>query len=122
MPSACARERQTFGKPIAQHQAIQWKVADMATELDAARVLTWRAALLKDQGVRHSVESAMAKLLASDVANNAAREAIQVFGGYGYIEDFPVERHFRDAKITEIYEGTSEIQRLVIAGGLLKEA
>jgi len=119
---AYARDRQTFGKPISQHQAIQWKVADMATELDAARLLTWRAALLKDQGVRHSVESSMAKLLASDVANRAAREAVQVFGGYGYIEEFPVERHFRDAKITEIYEGTSEIQRLVIAGGLLKEA
>jgi butyryl-CoA dehydrogenase len=119
---AYARDRQTFGKPISQHQAIQWKVADMATELDAARLLTWRAAVLKDQGVRHSVESSMAKLLASDVANRAAREAVQVFGGYGYIEEYPVERHFRDAKITEIYEGTSEIQRLVIAGGLLKEA
>jgi butyryl-CoA dehydrogenase len=117
-----ALERQTFGKPIAQHQAIQWKLADMATELDAARVLTWRAAAMKDQGVRHSAESAMAKLLASDVANRAAREAVQIFGGYGYLEDYPVERHFRDAKITEIYEGTSEIQRLVIAGSLLREA
>jgi butyryl-CoA dehydrogenase len=118
---AYAQERQTFGKPIAQHQAIQWKVADMATELEAARVLTWRAAAMKDQGLRHSAESAMAKLMASDVANRAAREAVQIFGGYGYLEDFPVERHFRDAKITEIYEGTSEIQRLVIAGSLLKE-
>jgi butyryl-CoA dehydrogenase len=117
-----ALERQTFGKPIAQHQAIQWKLADMATEIDAARVLTWRAASMKDRGVRHSPESAMAKLLASDAANRAAREAVQIFGGYGYLEDYPVERHFRDAKITEIYEGTSEIQRLVIAGSLLKEA
>ncbi len=117
---AYAGERKTFGKPIAQHQAIQWKVADMAAEIDAARMLVWRAAALKDQGARHSVESAMAKLLASDVANRAAREAVQIFGGYGYLEDYPVERHFRDAKITEIYEGTSEIQRLVIAGGLLK--
>jgi butyryl-CoA dehydrogenase len=114
-----ALERQTFGKPIAQHQAIQWKIADMATELDAARVLTLRAASMKDKGQRHSPESAMAKLLASDAANRAAREAIQIFGGYGYLEDYPVERHFRDAKITEIYEGTSEIQRLVIAGSLL---
>jgi butyryl-CoA dehydrogenase len=118
---AYALERETFGKPIAQHQAIQWKIADMATELDAARVLTWRAASMKDRGVRHSPESAMAKLLASDVANRAAREAVQIFGGYGYLEDYPVERHFRDAKITEIYEGTSEIQRLVVAGSLLKE-
>jgi butyryl-CoA dehydrogenase len=116
-----ALQRKTFGKPIAQHQSIQWKIADMATELDAARVLTWRAASLKDRGVRHSTESAMAKLLASDVANRAAREAVQVFGGYGYLADFPVERHFRDAKITEIYEGTSEIQRMVIAQHVIKE-
>jgi butyryl-CoA dehydrogenase len=116
-----ASERQTFGKPIAHHQAIQWKVADMAADLDAARMLTLRAASMKDRGQRHSVESAMAKLLASDVANRAAREAVQVYGGYGYLEDFPVERHFRDAKITEIYEGTSEIQRLVIAGGILRD-
>jgi butyryl-CoA dehydrogenase len=115
-----ALERKTFGQPIASHQAIQWKIADMATELDAARVLTWRAASMKDRGQRHSSESAMAKLLASDVCNRAAREAVQVFGGYGYLADFPVERHFRDAKITELYEGTSEIQRLVIAGNLLK--
>ncbi len=118
---AYAQTRKTFGKPIAQHQAIQWKVADMATELEAARVLTLRAATLKDRGVRHSAESAMAKLYASDVANRAAREAVQIFGGYGYMTDYPVERHFRDAKITEIYEGTSEVQRLVIAGALLKD-
>jgi butyryl-CoA dehydrogenase len=118
---AYAGQRKTFGKPIATHQAIQWKVADMAAELDAARMLTLRAATLKDRGVRHSAESSMAKLLASDVANRAAREAVQVYGGYGYMQDFPVERHFRDAKITEIYEGTSEIQRLVIAASVLRD-
>ncbi len=116
-----AAERKTFGKPIAEHQAIQWKLADMATEVEAARLLTWRAATLKDKGAKFTSEAAMAKLFASDIANKAAREAIQIFGGNGYVEDFPVERHFRDAKITEIYEGTSEIQRLVIAGNLLKE-
>ena len=118
---AYAGQRKTFGKPISEHQAIQWKVADMAADIDAARMLTLWAATLKDKGTRHTTESAMAKLLASDVANRAAREAIQIFGGYGYIEDFPVERHFRDAKITEIYEGTSEIQRIVIAASLIKE-
>lgn len=119
--TAYAGERRTFGKPIAQHQAIQFKLADMATELDAARLLTWKAATLKDAGIRHSRESAMAKVFASEVANRAAKEAVQIFGGNGYVEDFPVERHYRDAKITEIYEGTSEIQRLVIANSLLKE-
>jgi butyryl-CoA dehydrogenase len=118
---AYAAERKTFGKPIFQHQAIQFKLADMATELDAARLLTWRAATLKDAGVRYTMESAMAKVFASEVANRAAKEAVQIFGGNGYVEDFPVERHYRDAKITEIYEGTSEVQRLVIAGNLLKE-
>jgi butyryl-CoA dehydrogenase len=116
-----AKTRKTFGTLIANHQAIQWKIADMAADLDAARMLTWRAATLKDKGARHSAESSMAKLFASDVANRAAREAVQVFGGYGYLEDYPVERYLRDAKITEIYEGTSEIQRLVIAQNLLKE-
>ncbi|HJZ86266.1 MAG TPA: acyl-CoA dehydrogenase [Polyangia bacterium] len=118
---AYAKDRKTFGKPIFEHQAIAFKLADMAADLDAARMLTWRAATLKDQGKRHSQESSMAKLLASDVANRAARECVQIFGGYGYLKDFPAERHFRDAKITEIYEGTSEIQRLVIAGNLLKD-
>ena len=118
---AYAQERKTFGQPIATHQAIQWKLADMATELDAARLLTLQAATLKDKGVKHSQESAMAKLLASDACNKAARECVQVFGGNGYVTDFPAERHMRDAKITEIYEGTSEIQRLVIAGHLLKD-
>jgi butyryl-CoA dehydrogenase len=119
---AYARDRKTFGKPIAQHQAIQWKLADMATELDAARLLTLRAAWLKDHKLPYNKEAAMAKLYASDIANNAAREGIQIFGGNGYVTEFPVERHFRDAKITEIYEGTSEIQRLVIAGHLTKGA
>ncbi|MSP15400.1 MAG: acyl-CoA dehydrogenase [Myxococcales bacterium] len=118
---AYASVRKTFGTLIANHQMIQWKVADMAAEIDAARLLTLRAAAMKDQGARHGSESAMAKLYASDVANRAAREAVQIFGGYGYMTDYPVERHFRDAKITEIYEGTSEIQRLVIAAGLLKD-
>jgi butyryl-CoA dehydrogenase len=118
--TAYALQRKTFGQPIAEHQAIQFKLADMCTEIDAARLLVWRAAVKKDAGLRHTTESSMAKLFASEVANRAAKEAVQVFGGYGYLTDFPVERHFRDAKITEIYEGTSEIQRLVIASALLK--
>ncbi len=117
---AYAQQRRTFGKAIIQHQAIQFKLADMATELDAARLLTLRAAWLKDQKLPYGKEAAMAKLYASDVANRAAREGIQIFGGNGYVTEYPVERHFRDAKITEIYEGTSEIQRLVIAGHLAK--
>jgi butyryl-CoA dehydrogenase len=116
-----ALERKTFGQPIADHQAIQFKLADMCTEIDAARLLTWRAAVEKDRGGRITTASSMAKLFASEVANRVAKEAVQVFGGYGYLTDFPVERHFRDAKITEIYEGTSEIQRLVIASSLLKD-
>jgi butyryl-CoA dehydrogenase len=119
---AYAQTRKTFGKPIGQHQAIQWKLADMATSIDAARLLTLRAAYLKDSKQAYGKESAMAKLLASTIANDAAREAIQIFGGNGYVTEYPVERHFRDAKITEIYEGTSEIQRLVIAGHLAKGA
>jgi butyryl-CoA dehydrogenase len=119
--TAYALERKTFGKPIAQHQAIQWKLADMATEIDGARLLAWKAAALKDAGSRHSQESAMCKLFASEVANRAAKECVQIFGGNGYVEDYPAERHYRDAKITEIYEGTSEIQRVVIANQLLKE-
>jgi butyryl-CoA dehydrogenase len=116
-----ALERKTFGQAIAYHQAIQFKLADMCTEIDAARLLIWRAATLKDAKVRFTQEAAMAKLFASEVANRVAKEALQVFGGYGYLADFPAERHYRDAKITEIYEGTSEIQRLVIASGLLKD-
>ena len=116
-----ALDRKTFGQPIANHQSIQWKLADMATEIDAARLLVLRAATLKDRGVRYSKEAAMAKLFASEACNRAAKEGVQIFGGNGYVEDFPAERHFRDAKITEIYEGTSEILRLVIAGAVLKE-
>ena len=117
--TAYALERQTFGQAIAHHQAIQFKLADMCTEIDAARLMIWRAAVKKDQGARYTSEAAMAKVLASEVANRVAKEAVQVFGGYGYLTDFPVERHYRDAKITEIYEGTSEIQRLVIARHVL---
>jgi butyryl-CoA dehydrogenase len=119
---AYAKDRRAFGKPIAQHQAIQWKLADMATELDAARLLTLRAAWLKDHKLPFNKEAAMAKLFASDIANRAAREGIQIYGGNGYVTEFPMERHFRDAKITEIYEGTSEIQRLVIANQLTRGA
>jgi butyryl-CoA dehydrogenase len=117
---AYSQQRRTFGKAIAEHQAIAFKLADMATEIDAARLLTLRAAWLKDHKQPFSKEAAMAKLYASDVANRAAREGIQIFGGNGYVTEYPVERHFRDAKITEIYEGTSEIQRLVIASHLAK--
>jgi butyryl-CoA dehydrogenase len=117
---AYAKERKSFGVPIAQHQAIQFKLADMATELEAARLLTWRAASMKDEHVRHSAESAEAKLYASEMATRVAHQAIQIHGGYGYSTEFPVERHYRDARITEIYEGTSEIQRIVIAASLLK--
>ncbi|MBN2360467.1 MAG: acyl-CoA dehydrogenase [Deltaproteobacteria bacterium] len=116
-----AKERQAFGAPIATLQAIQFMLADMATQIDAARLLTYRAAALKDRGVRYTKESAMAKLHASETAMAVATKAIQIFGGNGYVREYPVERHFRDAKITEIYEGTSEIQRVVIAANVLKE-
>jgi butyryl-CoA dehydrogenase len=115
-----AKERKSFGVVIAQHQAIQFMLADMATQIDAARLLAWRAASLKDKGVRHTMESSIAKLYASEMATRVAHKAIQIHGGYGYSTEFPVERHYRDARITEIYEGTSEIQRLVIAANLLK--
>ena len=118
---AYAKEREAFGKKIVEFQAIQWKLADMATEIDAARLLVWRAASLKDRGEDHILAAAQAKLFASDVAVRAARECVQIFGGYGYLTDFPAERHYRDAKITEIYEGTSEIMNLVIAEEILKE-
>ena len=117
---AYAKEREAFGKKLTDFQAIQWKLADMATEIDAARLLTWKAATLKDQGASHTLEAAEAKLFASDVAVKAGRECVQIFGGYGYLADFPAERHYRDAKITEIYEGTSEIMKLVIASEILK--
>jgi len=114
-----AQQREQFGQPIAQFQAIQWKLADMATELDAARLLTLRAAWLKDHGQRVTQESAMAKLYASEAATRACNQALQIHGGYGYMKDYPVERYLRDAKICEIGEGTSEIQRLIIARQLL---
>jgi alkylation response protein AidB-like acyl-CoA dehydrogenase len=114
-----ARERRQFGRRIADFQAIQWKLADMATELDAARLLVYRAAELKQRGAPHTEAGAKAKLFASEMARRQTGEAIQIFGGYGYTKEFPVERYYRDAKITEIYEGTSEIQRLVIARSIL---
>ncbi len=117
--AAYARERNAFGAPIARFQAISHKLADMQTEIEAARALTYRAARLKEAGRPHTVEGAQAKLFASGVARRQTGEAIQVLGGYGYTKEFPVERYYRDAKVTEIYEGTSEIQRLVIARGLL---
>jgi butyryl-CoA dehydrogenase len=117
---AYAKERKSFGVPIAQHQAIQFMLADMATQIDAARLLAWRAAKMKDTGTRHTSESSIAKLYASEMATRVTHKAIQIHGGYGYSTEFPVERHYRDARITEIYEGTSEIQRIVIAGNMLK--
>jgi alkylation response protein AidB-like acyl-CoA dehydrogenase len=116
---AYALERQQFGRRIGEFQAIQWKLADMATEIDAARLLVYRAATLKARGEPHTEAGAKAKLFASQVARRQTAEAIQVLGGYGYTKEFPVERYYRDAKITEIYEGTSEIQRLVIARSIL---
>ena len=117
-----SRSREAFGRPIADLQAIQWKLATMATELEAARLLTYRAGWARDHRPRHTVEASMAKLFASEACVRATREAVQIHGGYGYINEYAVERLYRDAKITEIYEGTSEIQRLVIAKEILKEA
>src|SRR5919199_1529024 len=114
-----AKERRTFGKPIAEHQAIQHKLADMSTEIDAARLLVYRAAVAKQNGEPHTELGAKAKLFASETARRQTAEAIQILGGYGYTKEFPVERYYRDAKITEIYEGTSEIQRMVIARSIL---
>jgi len=114
-----AKQRYAFGKAIAEHQAIQWKLADMSTEIDAARLLVYRAAALKDRGEPVTEAGAKAKLFASEMARRQTGEAIQILGGYGYTREFPVERYYRDAKVTEIYEGTSEIQRLVIARSIL---
>ncbi len=114
-----AKERRQFGKAIGEFQAIQHKLADMSMEIDAARLLVYRAAWLKQQGKPHTEEGAKAKLFASEMARRQTAEAIQILGGYGYTKEFPVERYYRDAKITEIYEGTSEIQRLVIARSIL---
>lgn len=119
LATAYAKERVAFGRPIASKQAIQWMIADMGTRIDAARLLTWRAASLKDRGERASRECSMAKLYASETANFCADRALQIHGGYGYSKEYEVERLFRDARITTIYEGTSEIQRLVIAKSFL---
>jgi butyryl-CoA dehydrogenase len=115
-----SKEREQFGRPIAKFQAIQWMIANMATEIDAARLLVYRAAFTKSHGKRFSQEAAMAKLYASDVAVRVTRDAVQIHGGYGYTKDYTVERLYRDAKITEIYEGTSEVQKMVISGTLLR--
>jgi butyryl-CoA dehydrogenase len=117
--SAYAKAREQFGKPISSFQAVQWMLADMGVKLDAARLLMYRAAWLRDHGRPCTAESAMAKLFASEACNQAAKDAVQIFGGNGYSKEYDVERYFRDAKITEIYEGTSQVQRIVIARNLL---
>ena len=118
---AYAANRQAFGSPIIKLHAIQQKIADMALRLESSRLLTWRAAVLKDSGKPYTKEAAMAKLSASEAATFCTHQCIQILGGMGYVNDMPAERHYRDARITEIYEGTSEIQRLVIAGNIIKE-
>ncbi len=114
-----ANEREAFGQPINRFQAIQWKIADMAVRINASRLLTYRAASLKDQGLPCTKEGAMAKLFASRTAREACNESLQIHGGYGYTDEFAIERHYRDAKVTEIYEGTSEIQKIVISRAVL---
>jgi len=114
-----SKQRAQFGKPICEFQAIQWMLADMATRIEAARLLVYKAALAKQSGARFSQEAAMAKVYASETATWVADRAIQIHGGYGYMKEYPVERHYRDAKITELYEGTSEVQRMVIARSIL---
>jgi alkylation response protein AidB-like acyl-CoA dehydrogenase len=119
---AYAKQRQTFGRPIKDHQAIQWMIADMATRLDAARLLTYRAAALKDRpDARATKECSMAKLFASECANFCADKALQIHGGYGYSQEYEVERLYRDARITTLYEGTSEIQRLVVSKAVIED-
>jgi alkylation response protein AidB-like acyl-CoA dehydrogenase len=117
-----AKERAAFGKPISEFQATQWKLADMATEAAASELLVLRAASLKEAGLPFTREASMAKLFASEAANRAVGQAVQVHGGYGFVKDYPVERYYRDARVTTIYEGTSEVQRLVIAREVLKDA
>ncbi|HSE84425.1 MAG TPA: acyl-CoA dehydrogenase [Thermodesulfobacteriota bacterium] len=116
-----SQERQSFGKPISKFQAIQFMLADMATQIEAARLLVWQAAVMKDKKMKFIKQASMAKLFAAETAMWVTTKAIQIHGGYGYTTDYPVERYFRDAKITEIYEGTSEIQRIVISNEVLKE-
>ena len=113
-----AKQRQQFGRPIGKHQAIQWKIVNMATNIEAARLLVQRAAYMEDQEIPFSKEAAMAKMFASEMAMHTARDAIQVHGGYGYMRDLPVERFYRDVKLCEIGEGTSEVQRMIIARNL----
>lgn len=115
-----SKEREAFGQPINAFEGIQWKIADMAMNIDAARLLIYRAAWLKGQGMKVSKEAAMAKLFSSEMSTMVTKEAVQILGGYGYCKDYPVERYFRDSKITEIYEGTSEVQRIVIARNVLR--
>ena len=115
-----AKERKAFGKEIAQHQAIQFKLADMATEIEAARLLIYKAAQLKDAHENYDLASSMAKVFASEVAMRTTVEAVQIHGGYGYVKEYHVERLMRDAKITQIYEGTSEVQRIVIGRSILR--
>ena len=122
---ACVRyasERQQFGKPIASHQLVQELIADIAVETDAARLLTWRAAALADAGVRHTLESSIAKYYASEASVRAANAAVQVHGGYGYIDEYPVGKYLRDARVTTLYEGTSQIQKLIIGRALTGES
>lgn len=116
-----AKERKQFGKPIAAQQGLAFKIADMATKIEASRLLTYQAAWRESEGLSYGKESAMSKLFAGDTAMDVAIEAVQVFGGYGYTKEYPVERYMRDAKITQIYEGTNEIQRLVISKMLLAD-
>jgi len=116
-----AKERQQFGQPIINFQAIQWMLADMATQIDAARLLTYRAAYLQDNGQPYIKEASMAKVFAAETSSFVTNKAVQIFGGYGYVKEYPLERYLRDAKITEIYEGTSEMQRMTIARQLMKE-
>jgi acyl-CoA dehydrogenase len=115
-----AKERKQFGSPIANFQGIQFMLADMATGVDSGRLLTWRSAWLLDQGRSASIESSMAKRVSADTAMSVATDAVQIFGGYGYTKEYPVEKLMRDAKLLQIYEGTSQIQRIVIARELLK--
>jgi hypothetical protein len=118
--TAYARDRKQFGQPIADFQAIQWMLADAATELDAAQLLAYRAAYLKEKGRTYTREASMAKVFAAEAGNRACHKAVQILGGYGYIREYPVERHLRDIKVTTIYEGTSEIQRIVVSRSILR--
>jgi alkylation response protein AidB-like acyl-CoA dehydrogenase len=115
-----AKTRETFGKKLAEHEAIAFQIADMKVQIEAARLLTYRAAVRSEKpGVRFSKESSMAKVFASEVSNAVAARAVQIFGGYGYSREYPVERYYRDARVTTIYEGTSEIQRMVVSKNIL---